>query len=108
MAADTLLVQVGFMNTVWPRHRFVVTVETELIGWGLGNNFLLLYQMAGVTFTFCHRFVQIVFEEIRVVACMRSVALQAAALHRIVVMGLYKSFFVSWVTGSASCIRFTG
>ncbi len=108
MAADTLLVQVGFMDTVWPCHRFVMAVETELIGWGLGNYFLLLYLVAGITFSFCHRFVQIVFKEIGGVACMRSVALQAAALYRIVVMGLFKSFSISWVTGAASSIWFTG
>lgn len=108
MAADALFVPVRFMDTAWSCHRFFMTVETQLIGRGLGGHFLLCHLVTGFTFALCHRFVQILFQEVGRVTCMRGVAEQAAALHRIVVVGLFEDVSVCLVTGAAPCVRFTG
>ncbi len=65
VAADTLLGLVRFVDAARSGCRFFMAVETELIGRGLGGDFLLLNLMAGITFALCHRFVQIFFKQIR-------------------------------------------
>ncbi len=64
MATGAEFVGVGFVDAAFSGFRFLVATQAELIGRGLGGDFLLYYLMAGITLAFCHRFVEIFFQEI--------------------------------------------